>query len=306
MSKRMYVLQSATAAFFAVSATASGALTPDPETGLIPVRLPTDLCAFENGLPSDLIRQITQRSDFDTMLVYMAENCPELALDLADFATAAISASAFDADDDDDDDDDDVVVRRTGNVTVEDTAGDTGTGEDGDDSGNGTGGGNGSDGGDTADAGEKDLPGWKLAKKNGLLWKWQKKMARWEAQQAERDAWRAEKKANKYGNDKGLEDWKMAKKQARWEAQREADEQRQAEKKANKQSGGDELPDWKQAKKEARWEADRIAAEEAKAAKKASKYDPNDGSGAATEVAEEAPETEVEADVEEEVVAQVD
>ncbi|NNF71658.1 MAG: hypothetical protein HKN02_05635, partial [Rhodobacteraceae bacterium] len=32
-------------------ATTSGALTPDPETGLIPVRVPTDLCAFEERLP---------------------------------------------------------------------------------------------------------------------------------------------------------------------------------------------------------------------------------------------------------------
>lgn len=259
MTYRTYVLQSATAAFLTVSATASGALTPDPETGLIPVRLPTDLCAFEGGLPSDLIRQVTPRSDFDDLLLHMVENCPALALDLADFATAAIAADAGD----DDDNDDEEFVRRTGTTTVSDTAGENGGGTDGGTDGNG--------GGDGADNGDKNLPGWKIAKKNGLAWKWEKKVARWEQQREERDAWRAQKKASKHSdeNDKDLPDWKIAKKAAKQNGSDEGSEG----------SEGNGLPDWKEAKKQARWEADRKAAEEAQAAKKESKFDPNDGSG---------------------------
>lgn len=226
MSKRTYVLPSVTALFFAVTSTASSALTPDPETGLIPVRLPTDLCAFENGLPSDLVRQITPRADFNQLLNHMFANCPTLALGLADFATAAIDTSEFFDEDDDDDDDNGGAIASADPTSPGDTDGGT-EGTDGGDT-------DGSD--DTADGQDKNLPDWKIAKKNGIpTWKWEKKVARWERQREEREAYQAEKKANKNAS-KDLPDWKQAKKEERWAQEAEERAQRKADKKASKMS----------------------------------------------------------------------
>jgi len=82
-------------------ATTSGALTPDPETGLIPVRVPTDLCAFEERLPRDLVRQMLPRSDLSRLVDYMLRECPELALEFADIATATVGSTTFGDDNDD-------------------------------------------------------------------------------------------------------------------------------------------------------------------------------------------------------------
>ncbi|MEL6645938.1 MAG: hypothetical protein AAFQ79_18550 [Pseudomonadota bacterium] len=279
MSRRTYVLPPVTAAFFAVSSTVAGAMSPDPETGLIPVSLPSDLCSFQSGLPTDLMRQLSEHSEFDRWFLYMSENCPTLALQMADFATAAISGGIVTRDSDDD-----VGGPTVGNVTVADTAGDDdddgagvgdGTGTDG---GDGTGGdGGASDGDDATETAEKNLPAWKVAKKNGI-WKekWDRKVARWEKQREDQDAWRAEKKANK-NNPKGLPDWKLEKKYG-------GDD--------DAETGGKDLPDWKQAKKEERWEAEQAAAAEAQAAKKEAKQDASD-SGVESEVEEDVADQEM-------------
>ncbi|NNF71850.1 MAG: hypothetical protein HKN02_06625 [Rhodobacteraceae bacterium] len=123
-------------------ATTSGALTPDPETGLIPVRVPTDLCAFEERLPRDLVRQMLPRSDLSRLVDYMLRECPELALEFADVATATIGSTPFFSDDDDDS------GPASGGGTGGGGGGVTGGGETG---GGGTGGGTG--GGETGGGG---------------------------------------------------------------------------------------------------------------------------------------------------------
>lgn len=61
---------------------------------MLEVTLPWGLCEFDQRLPANLIAILRDRSDHYRLLAYMLENCPDLALDLADAATASLPAAA--------------------------------------------------------------------------------------------------------------------------------------------------------------------------------------------------------------------
>jgi uncharacterized membrane protein YgcG len=87
----------ATMGFGTATLAATAAATPDGTSHLrkvemLEVTLPWGLCEFDEKLPANLIAILRDRSDYDRLLAYMLDNCPDLALDLADAATASLPA----------------------------------------------------------------------------------------------------------------------------------------------------------------------------------------------------------------------
>lgn len=68
---------------------------------MLEVRLPAGLCEFQNELPMNLVTVLETRRDLPELVGYMLENCPELALFLADTATASIALPELGQDSDD-------------------------------------------------------------------------------------------------------------------------------------------------------------------------------------------------------------
>lgn len=153
--------------FLAVSILAAttgwgAAETPAADTtNLIEVRIPSGLCQFEGQLPADLVATIRTRPDRNRLVGYMLQRCPELALPLADFATASIRPG-FEGGDDGD-----ATAaglsQALGGPGTDDSAGNGDDGNDdagndgiGNDNGTGSGGGNDGDDGNDNDGDDAD------------------------------------------------------------------------------------------------------------------------------------------------------
>ncbi len=103
----------------------------------VAVHLPEGLCTTDTRLQAPLYKKIAERRDFPRLLDYMLSTCPDLAVGLADLATATIDEPPHRGDGGEDpkrptvsDDDDDEVVTDDGD---DDDDGDDGDGDDGED-----------------------------------------------------------------------------------------------------------------------------------------------------------------------------
>lgn len=78
------------------AAQAQSQTAPTTDTGhvrlvqMLEVTLPEGLCEFDPALPANLIAKIQTRSDYEQLLMYMLNECPNLALPLLDAGTASL------------------------------------------------------------------------------------------------------------------------------------------------------------------------------------------------------------------------
>lgn len=132
------ILSGGIAMLVAGSAIAATSTSSDGEAAKnqtrIVIRVASDLCEFDNELPSNLIKKLKRLDNYDRLVGYMLTNCPALALPLVDTPTASIVTS---------------------NVGEDGNSGNTGGGGSGNTGGSGgsgtTPGGSGGSGGDSDD-----------------------------------------------------------------------------------------------------------------------------------------------------------